>query len=480
MSEKLFVAGVSWSTTDGGFKECFAKFGEVTEAQVMREPSGRSRGFGFVVFADDAVKNKVLGQQVKLDGRQLDIKQAVSKEEIKQQTGDALDTRKIWVAGLSYDTTDDALFNYFAQLGEVEKASTMRDKATGKSRGFGFVTYTTQETTDEVLKRTDLELDKRKLELKLAVPKGGSVTALPKKVYVAGLLETTSQEAVEGHFSQFGALTDCAIQKGKNGLSRGFAFVTYENPTDAAKVIAFTEHVIDDKKVDCKACVPKSAPPVAQRQQSAFGGGMPPNSAANIQAKAAMMQMQARQYQMQLAAMQHQMQAAAQAQQVQAAFAAASRVQPQAQQAYAGQYPPSGQGQFAGMQAGINAAMTATQMQSGMNPNQQQGTGSQGYPAQTGYAAAQAGYAATGQTQQSYDAYTQDQRRGMGENQGAYSVANNVYAQQASRTPAAAADPYSQSYAGYSAEDAYAAQYGHAASRRVASRTVGYHPYNRA
>ena len=72
MAKKLFVGGLSWDTTDDGLRQAFASYGEITEAKVITErDSGRSRGFGFVTFAqDDDAKTAIS----KMDGTSLDGK----------------------------------------------------------------------------------------------------------------------------------------------------------------------------------------------------------------------------------------------------------------------------------------------------------------------------------------------------------------------------------------------------------------------
>jgi len=55
MSKKLFVGGLAWATNDESLHSAFAQYGEVTEAKVILErETGRSRGFGFVTFAEGA------------------------------------------------------------------------------------------------------------------------------------------------------------------------------------------------------------------------------------------------------------------------------------------------------------------------------------------------------------------------------------------------------------------------------------------
>ena len=48
---------------------------------------------------------------------------------------------KIFVGGLPYHTTDESLRNYFAVFGDIEEAVVITDRQTGKSRGYGFVSF---------------------------------------------------------------------------------------------------------------------------------------------------------------------------------------------------------------------------------------------------------------------------------------------------------------------------------------------------
>jgi cold-inducible RNA-binding protein len=82
MAKKLFVGGLSWNTTDDGLRQAFARFGEITEAKVIRDrETGRSRGFGFVTFTLDeaaaAATSEMNGKE--LDGRAIKVNEAEDK-----------------------------------------------------------------------------------------------------------------------------------------------------------------------------------------------------------------------------------------------------------------------------------------------------------------------------------------------------------------------------------------------------------------
>jgi len=58
--------------------------------------------------------------------------------------------KKVFVGGISPDTTEDHMQEYFSQYGSVESVSVITDKETGKSRGFGFVTYFDFDPVDKI------------------------------------------------------------------------------------------------------------------------------------------------------------------------------------------------------------------------------------------------------------------------------------------------------------------------------------------
>lgn len=84
MSNKLFVGGLSWGTTDEGLRRAFEEYGEVTDAKVILDrDTGRSRGFGFVTYADasDAASAISAMDGSTLDGRNIRVNQANDRPE---------------------------------------------------------------------------------------------------------------------------------------------------------------------------------------------------------------------------------------------------------------------------------------------------------------------------------------------------------------------------------------------------------------
>lgn len=75
--------------------------------------------------------------------------------------------RKLYIGGLSYDTANDKLLEFFSKYGEIEEGSDAYDKNTNKSKGFSFVTFKTVETTKRALKERKKTINGRIVTVKI-------------------------------------------------------------------------------------------------------------------------------------------------------------------------------------------------------------------------------------------------------------------------------------------------------------------------
>ena len=83
-------------------------------------------------------------------------------------------SKKLFVGGLSFDTTDDELREGFARFGEVLEAKVITDRDTGRSRGFGFVTFSDdQAATSAMSEMNGADFGGRNIRVYEAVEKGG-------------------------------------------------------------------------------------------------------------------------------------------------------------------------------------------------------------------------------------------------------------------------------------------------------------------
>lgn len=81
-------------------------------------------------------------------------------------------SKKLFVGGLSWGTTDDGLHSAFSQFGEIIEAKVITDRETGRSRGFGFVTFASDEGATKAISEMDgTELDGRTIKVNQAEDK---------------------------------------------------------------------------------------------------------------------------------------------------------------------------------------------------------------------------------------------------------------------------------------------------------------------
>ena len=79
--------------------------------------------------------------------------------------------KKLYVGGLSYSTTGDALKELFAQDGTVESATVITDRMSGRSKGFGFVEMSSDEEAQKAIETFNgKELDGRNITVNEARP----------------------------------------------------------------------------------------------------------------------------------------------------------------------------------------------------------------------------------------------------------------------------------------------------------------------
>ncbi|XP_023389280.1 RNA-binding protein Musashi homolog 2 isoform X5 [Pteropus vampyrus] len=81
------------------------------------------------------------------------------------------DPGKMFIGGLSWQTSPDSLRDYFSKFGEIRECMVMRDPTTKRSRGFGFVTFADPASVDKVLGQPHHELDSKTIDPKVAFPR---------------------------------------------------------------------------------------------------------------------------------------------------------------------------------------------------------------------------------------------------------------------------------------------------------------------
>ena len=168
--QKIFIGGLSPHTTQDSLYSHFFAFGSIKDCILMLDKtSGRSRCFGFVTMEDSALIDLILSHDQIIDGKKADCNIAVPNQ-------NSFRTKKVFVGGLPLDITDELFREFFEQFGSLEDSVVMLDRDTGRPRGFGFITFFDEDSTEKVLENYEKNcINGKWIDCKKAVPKIGNV-----------------------------------------------------------------------------------------------------------------------------------------------------------------------------------------------------------------------------------------------------------------------------------------------------------------
>ncbi|XP_061662939.1 heterogeneous nuclear ribonucleoprotein A1-like [Syngnathoides biaculeatus] len=181
--------------------------------------------------------------------------------------------RKLFIGGLSFETTDESLRAHFEQWGSLTDCVVMRDSSNRRSRGFGFVTYSSVQEVDAAMAARPHKVDGRVVEPKRAVSRedsnrpGAHVTV--KKIFVGGIKEDTEESHMRDYFQQFGKIEVIEIMNDRvTGKKRGFAFVTFDDHDAVDRIVIQKYHTINSHNCEVRKALPRQ-----DMQSSGMRGG---------------------------------------------------------------------------------------------------------------------------------------------------------------------------------------------------------------
>uniref|UniRef100_A0A1B6KGF6 RRM domain-containing protein n=2 Tax=Graphocephala atropunctata TaxID=36148 RepID=A0A1B6KGF6_9HEMI len=162
------------------------------------------------------------------------------------------DDRKLFVGGLSWETSEKELRDHFGTYGEIENVNVKTDPNTGRSRGFAFIVFKAAEAIDKVLAASDHIINNKKIDPKKAKARHG-------KIFVGGLSTELSDDDIKNYFSQYGNIVEVEMPYDKTKNQRkGFCFITFDSEQVVSELLKTPKQSINGKEVDVKRATPKA------------------------------------------------------------------------------------------------------------------------------------------------------------------------------------------------------------------------------
>ncbi|PHH59328.1 hypothetical protein CDD81_3378 [Ophiocordyceps australis] len=294
----VFIKNLDVAIDNKALHDTFAAFGNILSCKVAQDEHGSSKGYGFVHYeTDEAAKQAIkhvngmlLNEKKVYVGHHIPKKDRQSKfEEMKANF------TNIYVKNVAPDVTDDEFRELFQTYGDITSSSLAHDPD-GKSRGFGFVNFTTHENAFKAVEELngkdfrgqDLYVGRaqKKHEREEELRKSYEAARQEKankyqgvNLYIKNLDDEVDDEKLRQIFSDFGPITSAKVMRDnlteggedrkedadkenkkedskesddeesgdaksdkksdmKLGKSKGFGFVCFSNPDDATKAVA--------------------------------------------------------------------------------------------------------------------------------------------------------------------------------------------------------------------------------------------------
>lgn len=169
--------------------------------------------------------------------------------------------RKLFIRGLGWETTTEGLRSLFSSYGELEEAVVILDKNTGKSKGYGFVTFKHVDGALLALKEPSKKIDGRVTVTQLAAAgnQGNNVNSADvsmRKIYVANVPFDMPSDKLLSLFAQYGEIEEGPLGFDKaTGKSRGFALFVYKTAEGAQAALVEPVKNIDGRQLSCKLAI---------------------------------------------------------------------------------------------------------------------------------------------------------------------------------------------------------------------------------
>ncbi|XP_010575339.1 PREDICTED: polyadenylate-binding protein 1 isoform X2 [Haliaeetus leucocephalus] len=204
----IFIKNLDKSIDNKALYDTFSAFGNILSCKVVCDENG-SKGYGFVHFETQEAAERAIEKMngMLLNDRKVFVGRFKSRKEREAELGArAKEFTNVYIKNFGEDMDDERLKELFGKFGPALSVKVMTDES-GKSKGFGFVSF---ERHEDAQKGVNL--------------------------YVKNLDDGIDDERLRKEFSPFGTITSAKVMM-EGGRSKGFGFVCFSSPEEATKAV---------------------------------------------------------------------------------------------------------------------------------------------------------------------------------------------------------------------------------------------------
>lgn len=175
-SYEVYFGDVSFNANEDDVRQHFKNCGQILQVKLLMRDDGKSRGRGFIKFADDkSLKSALKLNGTEMMGRRIVVEVPMNKSNDRRPEGNGgqgnAESSSIIVRNLPFNFSDSDLNDMFESYGAIKSFRVIKNES-GQSKGFGFVDFESAGDARAALAKSGSEINGRSITVDFSLPKG--------------------------------------------------------------------------------------------------------------------------------------------------------------------------------------------------------------------------------------------------------------------------------------------------------------------
>ncbi|MED6162124.1 hypothetical protein PIB30_067403 [Stylosanthes scabra] len=235
----LYVGDLHPDVLDSELFEAFSEFKSITSVRICKDAAtGKSLCYGYVNFIShqDASRAIELKNHSLLHGKVIRVMWSRRDPDVRKSG-----RGNVFVKNLAECIDNAGLHDLFQKYGNILSSKVVMSED-GKSKGYGFVQFESEESANAAIEKLNgITVKDKQIYVGNFMKKSERILPDPEakytNLYIKNLDPDITEELLQEKFSSFGKIMSLAIANDANGMSKGFAFVNYDTPDEAKQAM---------------------------------------------------------------------------------------------------------------------------------------------------------------------------------------------------------------------------------------------------